>query len=180
MRSTIRSLSAADSRAGINSITRASEFMRANGSRSRASQFLSSRRSVLMIVVPSLIFRFPLHGPRDRDDGAKASNVKIVLRTFCWIRGLFTRDALKHYVSFQQLSFGFWRALYKSVRGRKAEDPFRGLRAGPASFPRPLPPSVTSAYPFQCAAGCAPSLAVRLNSRTGIFPMRIHASATFV
>ena len=30
------------------------------------------------------------------------------------------------------------RCVYPS-EGRKAEDPFRGLRAGPASFPRPLP-----------------------------------------
>src|ERR1700689_1865013 len=55
MRSAIRSLSAGERRAGKNSITRGSEFRRANGSRSRVSQFLSNRRSVSMIVVPFFV-----------------------------------------------------------------------------------------------------------------------------
>jgi hypothetical protein len=39
-------------------------------------------------------------------------------------------------VCYQYVGFGFPRALGMAVRGRKAEDPYRGLRAGPASFPR--------------------------------------------
>src|SRR5579863_3660718 len=54
--------------------------------------------------------------------------------------GFFTRRAMRRAFVFSKLS------LVRGVRhgtaseGRKAEDPFRGLRAGPASFPRPSPP----------------------------------------
>jgi hypothetical protein len=42
---------------------------------------------------------------------------------------------------FQRLRFGLARAIRNSEGGRRAEDPFRGLRAGPArSSPRLLPP----------------------------------------
>ena len=42
---------------------------------------------------------------------------------------------------FQRLRFGLARAIREIEGGRRAEDPFRGLRAGPArSSPRLLPP----------------------------------------
>jgi hypothetical protein len=53
--------------------------------------------------------------------------------------GFFTWGRKSETVCFQQVEFGEPRAMYIASEGRKAEDPFRGLRAGPASFPRPLP-----------------------------------------
>jgi hypothetical protein len=73
---------------------------------------------------------------------------------FLLAMGTFYRSRKLQHVEFQRLRFGFSRAMYWRVRGRKAEDPFRGLRAGPASFPRPLPPERdTPPTPLECTAG---------------------------
>jgi hypothetical protein len=50
---------------------------------------------------------------------------------------------------FQRVTFGLVRALTELEGGRRAEDPFRGLRAGPArSSPRPLPPPTPKPHPM--------------------------------
>src|SRR6266571_4061676 len=50
---------------------------------------------------------------------------------------------------FQYVTFGLVRALGKPEGGRRAEDPFRGLRAGPArSSPRLLPPPTPKPHPM--------------------------------
>jgi hypothetical protein len=52
-------------------------------------------------------------------------------------------------VCFQHVTFGLVRALRKPEGGRRAEDPFRGLRAGPArSSPRLLPPPTPKPHPM--------------------------------
>src|SRR5947209_3191 len=49
---------------------------------------------------------------------------------------------------FQCLRFGLVSALIRPEGGRRAEDPFRGLRAGPArSSPRLLPPPTPKTTP---------------------------------
>ena len=48
--------------------------------------------------------------------------------------------------------------------GRKAEDPFRGLRAGPASFPRPLPSNSYISYRPNTAGSLHSSRSAHLQS----------------
>ena len=62
---------------------------------------------------------------------------------------------------FQRLRFGLARAIRKSEGGRRAEDPFRGLRAGPArSSPRLLPLPTQKTTP----KGPYPSAEARLHT----------------
>jgi hypothetical protein len=55
---------------------------------------------------------------------------------------------------FQCVVFGLTRAITKTEGGRRAEDPFRGLRAGPArSSPRLLPPPTPKPHPMDLPIG---------------------------
>ena len=55
--------------------------------------------------------------------------------------GYFYPDAKFEALRFEWIMFGQPRARIRDVGGRRVEDPFRGLRAGPArSSPQLLPP----------------------------------------
>src|SRR6202011_3450030 len=81
---------------------------------------------------------------------------------------------------FQRLTFGLARAISPTEGGRRAEDPFRGLRAGPArSSPRLLPPPTPKTTPN----GPYPSAEVRLqiHERSWVNQMRaeLHQAQIF-
>src|SRR5467141_4060413 len=62
---------------------------------------------------------------------------------------LFYRGRNKNFACFQYVTFGLRRATREPEGGRRAEDPFRGLRAGPArSSPRLLPPPTPKPHPM--------------------------------
>jgi hypothetical protein len=73
---------------------------------------------------------------------------KINARKFFLRHGFFTRRPQKEALYFQRFKFGLSRALCKIEGGRHAEDPFRGLRAGPArSSPSLLPHHTPKPHP---------------------------------
>ena len=67
---------------------------------------------------------------------------------------LFYRGRNKNFACFQYVTFGLRRATREPEGGRRAEDPFRGLRAGPArSSPRLLPPPTPKPHPMDLPIG---------------------------
>jgi hypothetical protein len=146
-------------------MTPGSEFKRAKGSRSRFSHVLSNNRSVSItrphsadrksrastfcqvsrLYSMALVVAGARHGGLPSFAFLLIEDVPIVWHLLC--RFVHTPDFLlatrsfypradRNDVCYQYVGFGFPRALGMAVRGRKAEDPYRGLRAGPASFPR--------------------------------------------
>src|SRR5579872_5476052 len=75
---------------------------------------------------------------------------------------------------FQSVMFGLIRATTGTEGGRRAEDPFRGLRAGPArSSPRllPLPTLKTTPNgPYPSAEACAFALRQKQNTIKALLP----------
>ena len=59
----------------------------------------------------------------------------------------------RHVLYFQSNSFGFRRALYLQRQGEESRGSLRGLRAGPASFPRPPTAALIITYPSDLAGG---------------------------
>ena len=55
-------------------------------------------------------------------------------RRFLLAPGIFYQAARVYVAAIKGVRFGLWRARKAGVREREVEDPFRGLRAGPASF----------------------------------------------
>src|SRR3979490_1068914 len=67
---------------------------------------------------------------------------------------LFYPGRNKKFACFQYVTLGLVRAIRESEGGRRAEDPFRGLRAGPArSSPRLLPPPTPKPPPMDLPIG---------------------------
>ena len=105
-----------------------------------------------------------------RNRGWKKFSRKIFLG-----HGFFTGVAAGKAVCFQHLMFGVRLALRKCEEGRRAEDPFRGLRAGPARSS--LSPA-SAAYPKHHTQGPYPTAEVRLDAPLNLEFKRINTKDT--
>jgi hypothetical protein len=72
---------------------------------------------------------------------------------------IFYASLTLYLICFQHVKFGFWRAPGKRVREKEAEDPYRGLRAGPVSFSLGyLPPEFDIHHPNSVDGGGVPAI----------------------
>ena len=122
----------------------------------------------------------PAHASQDPCGGSAYSDPLSSSRShrnFYWQPGIFAREYKIQPFAFSSLAL-VWNVRHKTRPGKESRGSLRGLRAGPASFPRPFPPVQLLPTPLERRRGVFACLSLRdLNvapaSRRLFFPCRL-------